>query len=224
MPTSDLYNIAPVMTVLMNLKPKSVLDVGCGFGKYGMLMREYLDIGQGRLERPRWQVRLVAIDAFGGYRNPVWDFVYEEIHIGEAQAIVPTLGRFDAILIADVIEHLDMEVGTELVRQCLAHTGVLIVSTPREFAVQHDTHGNPYERHRSAWAARDFPRNLHVATIPALACNVFVVSADPLSSEKLYPARVRDLLYLQSRYKLRRLGRAGWPFSAAIRELNRWFA
>jgi len=49
MPTSDLYNITPILTIISNLKPKKILDVGCGFGKYGLLMREYLEVWQERL-------------------------------------------------------------------------------------------------------------------------------------------------------------------------------
>ncbi len=69
MPTSDLHNIAPVISVMSRLNPRSVLDIGCGFGKYGVLLREYLDVAHGRVDRETWEVRLEAIDAFAGYQN-----------------------------------------------------------------------------------------------------------------------------------------------------------
>src|SRR5262245_11243465 len=107
MPTSDYFNVAPILNVLTNAKPKSVLDVGCGFGKFGVLLREYLDIWHRRYDRSQWQTRIVGIDAFEKYRNPIWDYAYSQVHIGEAQKLLPMLGEFDAVLISDVIEHLE---------------------------------------------------------------------------------------------------------------------
>jgi 2-polyprenyl-3-methyl-5-hydroxy-6-metoxy-1,4-benzoquinol methylase len=106
MPTSDHHNITAILTVISGLQPRSVLDVGCGYGKYGSLLREYLDIWHERLEPSQWNVSLSGIEAFPRYRNPIHDFVYDQVYYGEAQQILPKLGRFDVILIADVIEHL----------------------------------------------------------------------------------------------------------------------
>ena len=58
------------MTIINALQPRSILDVGCGFGKYGMLLREYLDVWHERYDKERWQVRIVGIEAFEQYRNP----------------------------------------------------------------------------------------------------------------------------------------------------------
>ena len=57
---------------LAKVKPGSdILDIGCGFGKYGMLFREYLDVWHERYERQQWRVRLVGIEAYEQYRNPI---------------------------------------------------------------------------------------------------------------------------------------------------------
>src|SRR3954454_16384233 len=102
MPTSDPFNISPILTVINALKPKRVLDVGCGFGKYGVLLREYDDIWGERIERQQWKLHLEGIEAFPKYHNPIHDYVYDRVHFGEAQTILPQLGQFDVILIADV--------------------------------------------------------------------------------------------------------------------------
>src|SRR5258708_35558700 len=98
MPTSDINNIPPILAVLQNCRPTSVLDVGCGFGKYGFLSREYLDVQFGRLTPDQWQTRIVGIEAFAPYHHPVWDFVYDDIHVATPQAVMPTLGTFDFII------------------------------------------------------------------------------------------------------------------------------
>jgi 2-polyprenyl-3-methyl-5-hydroxy-6-metoxy-1,4-benzoquinol methylase len=224
MPTSDVHNIVPILTVIQGLRPRSVLDIGCGFGKYGVLLREYLDVWQERLSAETWQVRLEAIDAFSAYRNPIWDYIYQKVHIGQAQTIVPRLGDFDVILIADVIEHLEHDQAVELVDRSLAKCRGLIVSTPKEFYPQEDTNDNPYETHRILWTRSDFPHGTHVRTIPGLACNIFVASRRPIPWQATYVADLRNVLYLRSRNKLRKFGRLAWPVSTTLRWLNRLLA
>src|SRR4051794_31450104 len=107
MPTSVHHNINTIVTLVSNLQPQRVLDIGCGFGKYGVLMREYLDVWNERIARDEWKVELTAVEAFNRYRNPIHDYVYDKVHYGDAMQIVPTLGDFDTILMLDVIEHLE---------------------------------------------------------------------------------------------------------------------
>jgi hypothetical protein len=224
MPTSDVHNIVPILTILQNLQPESVLDIGCGFGKYGVLLREYLDIWQERLGPQQWQVRLEAIDAYPQYRNPIWDYVYQAIHVGRAQDLLPTLSFYDVILIADVIEHLERAEAKELVQQSLAKSRAVVISTPREFFAQTDTNHNPFEIHRILWTAADFPTGCHLQTITALSCNLFIASQAPLPWKATYLADLRNVLYLRCRYKLRRLGPLGRPVAMILRSLNRCLA
>ena len=160
----------PILTTIQALQPRSVLDIGCGFGKYGVLLREYLDVWNERIDRETWKVQLVGIDAFAQYRNPIWDYVYQRIYVGEAQKILPTLKEFDLVLIADVIEHLEHAEAVQLARICLEKSPVLIISTPRDFYPQDDLCDNPYEIHRNLWRRADFPAGCHVQTIPASSC------------------------------------------------------
>jgi hypothetical protein len=224
MPTSDVHNIVPILTLVQQLQPRSVLDIGCGFGKYGVLLREYLDVWNERLEADSWQVRLEGIDAFAPYHNPIWDFIYQKVHIGEAQKLLPQLEEFDVILIADVIEHLERDVAIELVKYSLEKAKFLIVSTPKEFYLQQDANDNPYEIHRILWTRADFPRGIYVKTLPGLACNVFVASHGPIPWQATYVSDLRNVLYLRSRHKLRRIGLLGWPLAATLRWLNRCLA
>jgi len=224
MPTSDVHNIVPILSVIQQLGPRSVLDIGCGFGKYGVLIREYLDVWNERLEAESWQVRLEGIDAFAPYHNPIWDFIYRKVHIGEAEEILPRLNQFDVILIADVIEHLEHALAVDLVQCSLNKSQFLILSTPKEFYPQQDSNHNPYEIHRILWTQKDFPAGVYVKTLPGLSCNVFVASVHPIPRQATYVADLHNVLYLRSRIKLRRFGRLGWPASAALRWLNRCLA
>jgi 2-polyprenyl-3-methyl-5-hydroxy-6-metoxy-1,4-benzoquinol methylase len=218
MPTSSLFNINTVVSLIGNLAPKRVLDVGCGFGKYGVLAREYLDVAAGRLGPSEWQVKLVGIEGFANYRNPIHDFAYTEVHYGDALDLLPTLGEFDLVLILDVIEHLDKPRAQQLVRDALARSPAVVVSTPIDFFEQGAEFGNPYEIHRSPWGRGDFDPGVAVRTIRAVACDVFVASRGPLPPNAFVLTDPADQVYLRSRQKL---GKLGLPLSLMLKWMNR---
>lgn len=220
MPTSDLYNITPILTVVSNLKPNTILDIGCGFGKYGMLMREYLELWQERLHPESWQTKIIGIDAFAEYHNPIWDFIYNYVHIGDAQIILPTLESFDLILIADVIEHFDKQNAINLVNICLSKAEVVIISTPREFYAQGDSFGNNYEIHRCIFQLQDFPSNCFVRKIKALSCDIFIASRKHIDLQSIYPAKFEDIIYLRQRNTWKNLGLIGAVIAKILQFFN----
>jgi SAM-dependent methyltransferase len=220
MPTSDLTNITPIMSVISNLKPVTILDIGCGFGKYGVLMREYLELWQEKLHPESWRSNIVAIDAFAGYHNPIWDLVYNSVKIGDAKNILPTLGNFDVILIADVIEHFEKPDAINLVSNCLEKGKVVIVSTPREFYTQGDSFGNNYEIHRCLFQIQDFPSDCFVTKIKTLSCDIFIASRKPIDEKSIYPAKFEDLIYLRQRSQWKHLGLLGAVFAKVLKFAN----
>jgi SAM-dependent methyltransferase len=221
MPTSDHHNINPIVTLITQLSPRRILDVGCGFGKYGVLLREYLDVWHQRVLPDEWQVTLDGIEAFPTYRNPIHDFVYDAVHYGDAKQILRELGEYDLILLADVIEHFEKEQAVRLINECFSHSPVVLVSTPREFYEQPAINNNPYEAHLHLWTKNEFPSNIHVRTIPAVSWNIFVGSQQPLDKSLFNLTEPDDYLYLRSRKKL---GSIGWPLSTGLRVLNRILA
>ncbi len=156
MGVSDASNLPFVATELQRLRPQSILEIGVGFGKWGVIAREYLEAWQGRFRREEWQVRIEGIEIFEGYRNPVWDAAYDQIHIGDATQILNTLGQFDVGLMCDVIEHIEKPAGRELVNQLLAHCQTVILTTPLSFWPQGEEHGNASQKHLCLWRPEDF--------------------------------------------------------------------
>lgn len=221
MPTSDIHNISAIVTAVTSFAPTSILDVGCGFGKYGVLLREYTDIAAGRYQKASWQVRIVGVDGFEGYRNQIWDAVYNEVRIGEIANTLPLLGNFDVVLIADVIEHFDKQVAKDIVAQAAGMAKAVVVSTPHVFFPQTAEFENEYERHKCLWTANDTPPGFYCLTVPLLACNMYVISSNPIPPSQIYPTDWIDLLFLRSRRKLSCLGYLGWPLSAFGRAINR---
>jgi hypothetical protein len=200
------------------MAPKRVLDLGCGFGKYGVLLREYLDVAKGRARPDQWTTEIVAIEGFHPNRNPIHDFVYNQVHYGNAVDILPGLGQFDLVLMCDVIEHFEKDVAARLVEAILGQARFLVVSTPRQFSPQGAENGNPYQIHRCVWSARDFPEGSYVHTTGAVDCLIFTVSKDPIPPHIFSLTEPADHLYLRMRYQW---GWPGAPVSLAMRSLNR---
>ena len=158
MPVSFFDPVPVVFNIIDFYRPKSILDIGIGFGKYGVLCRELLDIFHGRFNKEQWDITIDGIEVFEKYRNRLWD-VYNNIYIGDAINILnKSNSKYDLIICSDVIEHFDKESGHKLINLCLKKSDKIIINTPREFMEQGDVFGNIYETHRSLWKPRDFRR------------------------------------------------------------------
>ena len=164
MPFSQSSQISPIVGFVERLQPQSVLDVGAGMGQYGLLLRnalEFLNLfevngTQGRQrDRRDWRVVIDGIEGFAGYLTPVHAWAYQEMRIGNALDLLPTIpaGQYDLVIAIDILEHFETGDGLHLLAECrrIAKRAAL-VSTPREFHAQH-VPANPYEDHRSVWSA-----------------------------------------------------------------------
>lgn len=140
------------MDLIINLNPNSILDIGAGFGKYGVLCREYLELWDGREIYDKFTRRIDAVEAFEEYITPVHRFVYNNVYVDNVLKIIDNLKlNYDLVLLIDVLEHFDKEKGALLVRKILTGHGGIIISTPKKFINQIDAFGNEYEIHRSQW-------------------------------------------------------------------------
>ncbi|MEO6393749.1 MAG: class I SAM-dependent methyltransferase [Pyrinomonadaceae bacterium] len=156
MPTSFHHHITKMMDWVVRLQPRTILDIGVGFGKWGFLCREYLDIFNGRYKREEWQTRIEGVEAFRAYATPTYDYAYDQIHYGDVREILPTLSGYDLIIIGDVIEHFEKPVGLELLAEMKRKSSFVLLSSPTEFYPQGDAFENEFERHLSFWNIEDF--------------------------------------------------------------------
>ena len=162
MPSSQAITIPVVIDVIKRLKPTAILDVGVGFGKWGHLFREYTDIkasehDPARYNRGNWTVRIDGIDAYPAYVTDMHHYLYNAIHIGPVESVLPTLGEYDVVFFGDVIEHMDKSSGMRVLATALEHASkAVILTTPKYDSGQEELCGNPFERHRSLWTAAEF--------------------------------------------------------------------
>jgi hypothetical protein len=162
MPSSRPNAIPTVIHLIRQLKPKSILDVGIGFGKWGHLFREYTDINQAereprRYHREHWHVRIDGIEGNEAYLTDMHRYLYNQIHLGDACQLLDRLNSYDLIFMGDLIEHLEKQRGMKLLQRALDKARkAVIVSTPKYETGQSDLCDNELERHRSLWTAEDF--------------------------------------------------------------------
>jgi len=159
MPTSQAGQISKIVKIISLVKPNSVLDIGVGFGKYGFLAREYLELWDGREDYHNFQRRIDGIEVFADYLTPVHQYLYNNIYHGNAFDIIPGLNQnYDLTLLIDVLEHFDKDQGTELVRLILEKSKLLLISTPKFLIEQGSAFNNQFETHRSLWKKRDLKK------------------------------------------------------------------
>lgn len=175
MPVSTTVHISHCLGWIIQTDPSSILDVGCGFGTWGFLCREHLDVARERVQPEEWQVRIDGIELFEPYIQPHQRALYSSIAIGDIRELAPRIEPYDLIIAGDVIEHLEKNDGEEVLRVLYEKaTKALLVNIPLEGNWDHpERHGNPGELHRSQWAVEDFLPFPSVCEVFTLPCGTY---------------------------------------------------
>ncbi|WP_295437987.1 hypothetical protein [uncultured Thiodictyon sp.] len=160
MPSSRYEHISDAVSIILALSPQAFLDVGCGFGRWGFLAREFLDIFQGRYEKTAWLTQIDAIEVFSDYICPHHAYIYDKILLGKVEDYIGNLPRYDVIFAGDVIEHLEKIEGESILLGLKSKCArALIVALPLGKQWPQDAvFGNPYESHKSVWTEADLRR------------------------------------------------------------------
>jgi hypothetical protein len=157
MPTSHSGQINEIVELIVNANPASVLDIGVGFGKYGFLSREYLELSDGRNEYNNWTRRIDGIEGYADYIGDLQKLIYSNVYIGNVLEILPKSEiKYDLILLIDVFEHFTYEEGMKLLGYCQKHGKNIIISTPKLVSEQGGVFNNPLESHKFQWEKKHF--------------------------------------------------------------------
>lgn len=197
MPSGNPENIPIAVHLLWDLAPLHVLNLGAGYGKYGVLFREYLELrhARGGREWPGSEVRvdrvarIDAVEGFASYIGELHKIVYDNIYIENILDFIKREWEYDFIFLCDVLEHIDKPVAQKELLPTLvdrARTGVLVI-VPAEFEEQEALFGNALEIHRSFWSAKDFRDSAPYAFVGRKGVNLAVF----LTRDKAYYQRVR---------------------------------
>ena len=201
MPVSTSVHITHCLRYIITLRPQSILDVGCGFGLWGFLCREHLDVAETRVQPHEWRVRIDGVELFEPYIQTHQRALYTKIIIGDIRDLAPTLDNYELIIAGDVIEHLHKDEGERVVEQLYEKaTRALMVNIPLGEGWEHpECHGNPGELHRSKWYPEDFypfPNIYESFTLPVGAYGSFFCPKDAAPD-----VHVQGLLLAADRHK-----------------------
>lgn len=163
MPSSAFTYIPEVLKhIYLEVDPKTILDVGVGFGKWGFLCREYLDVEKRRnIQKKDWKVKIDGIEGYKEYIGPVHHYIYNVIILDRAERVMRCLASgekseripdgYDLILAMDIIEHMEKKDAILFLKDCFSVAKNVIISTPLGFRKQDEISGNSLEIHRSGW-------------------------------------------------------------------------
>ena len=155
MPIGAFTTIPHLAKGILSTNPTTVLDLGIGFGMNGAVVRNWLDCGT----QP-YQAELTGVEIFGEYISPLWD-LYDRVHISDIykflQDAVNNERNYDMVIMTDVIEHFDKDMGIKVLEMCKKVCNkAVMVSTPAIFIEQGAYASNVHETHLSHWSIQDF--------------------------------------------------------------------
>lgn len=161
MPISNWDQIPAIMNEVYRLQPKTVLDLGIGFGKYGPLLREVLDGMHGRCRREDWQACLIGYEVHKPYKNHCWD-CYSVVWEGDFQNKLPDATRWfekwDLVMMIDSLEHMEPMSGAAFLSELVANNRHVIISVPVVPMPQGAVYGNEFETHCTHHDGTEFER------------------------------------------------------------------
>jgi len=164
MPTSNPDKIGTIIRWVMEIKPKSILEIGAGFAKWGHLFREYLDIfGKITWEQKDWKTKIDCIEIFEPYINVATRYYYNNVIIGKAEEKIKEVDSYSLIFMSDVLEHIDKQKALELLDDIKKKSNYFLLNIPlgKEWIHRSDSI-NQAEAHISYWTEEELKKILNV--------------------------------------------------------------
>ncbi len=150
LPTSVHVQITFIVDLVLQLAPRTVLDVGAGDGKYGLLCREYLTAAG---KHAPGQIKIDAVEAFEKYLTPVHQSVYDRVFVGDIRELAARLENYDLVLMIDVFEHLSKAEGKTLMNELAGKARSVLISVPAQEHYQTEIAGNAYQTHHAQYTS-----------------------------------------------------------------------
>ena len=143
--------------VLPLVEGKKILDIGCGKGKWGFLLRTnwWCTKNGSGYEEPEL---LIGIDLFTPFlRKAKYHKIYEDVVRCSGSFLPFKTNSFDTVIASEVIEHMDKASGELLLAEMeRVARRVVIITTPnilRKRGGLLTSEGfNPYEKHETRWS------------------------------------------------------------------------
>lgn len=127
--------------------PKRFLDIGCGAGKYGAIIKKQFD-------KTAW-IEGIEIDAVYIKKYKL-KALYTVIKNIDASTIPDRsdIAFYDISILGDIIEHLRKSDGIDLINFLIYHSEWIWIVYPDH--IPQTDYAHPSENHRSLWSIDDF--------------------------------------------------------------------
>jgi len=142
---------------LRAMRPATILDVGAGSGTYSRLFRPVLPL-------TTW----VAVEVHEPYvaRFELKQH-YDQVIVDDARNLRIGSAAFDAVLLGDVLEHLEADAAAELLASALDWSAKgVVVSIPLGDCPQGPSEDNAHEEHVTSWTYSEFMNFVHDHGMP----------------------------------------------------------
>jgi hypothetical protein len=158
--TSNWQNISYNIQLVRRLNPNSILDVGIGFGRWGILFREFLEIWENSRYGGDWERTIDGVEIFPGYIKDYHKYFYSNVYIEDALSYLKTTNnKYDLINLGDIVEHFTKQEGESLIKLSLQKGRYVLINVPiGKHWRQSGTYDNPFEMHKSIWFNNDFTK------------------------------------------------------------------
>lgn len=131
--TQDACEIVENLTHRFQAGHTRILDVGAGWGKYKMLLREY---------------EMDAVEIWEPYvlENNLWS-MYEKVYVDDVCSLEPRVfDDYDVVIFGDVLEHIERDKARRLLLDLVGRVKEVYVAVPYRYP-QGVVDGNEYEIH-----------------------------------------------------------------------------
>lgn len=142
MPSSHFHLIPTIIATVGRYPTKEILDIGCGSGKYGVLIKEYIT------------PNIDAIEANKKYANQFidsWLYSYRTVELIDVMEYDFSKKKYDLYLLLNIIDHLTREDALTVMDRI---QGDMLIAVPQTW--YQDDHEDIWEKHKSFWKKEDF--------------------------------------------------------------------
>ncbi len=158
MGTSNWQNISYVVELVRAINPTKILDFGIGFGRWGILCREFLEVWDEGNYTGKWNRQIDGIEVFPDYIKSYHSYFYDNIYKEEGYKWIKNCKeKYNLIIFGDVLEHFEKQTALEIVNISLIKSDYIIINIPLGTQwEQVSNNENKYEEHKSIWQTSDF--------------------------------------------------------------------
>lgn len=147
---------------VLAIDPKRILDIGSGFGKYGIIVREAIlsnRADKGDLE-PVDDLVIDCVECARYFQNLNCHKSIYDHHFHCDIRDLPKVGYYDLALMIDIVEHLDRREIEPLIKRLKTTIKHIIVSVPRKVKIYSEQYyGADCPVHKHQPTIDDFKKN-----------------------------------------------------------------